>query len=194
MSKWVLVVVWAGTAALATSVGVGALSFVAGGIDTETPLVAVQENSEGGNPASAPAPRDTASKDDPAQVGSQIYSGNSTGGSTSAKPQQPSGSDSSSDVSNTPRPSKTSSPTVHLKSISVAGGSATLQCTNRIARLIAYAPADGFVVDIESLEVGPGEPGEDVRVRFQSDGTRWEIKGECEDSGPVFETESDELD
>ena len=78
---------------------------------------------------------------------------------------------------------------MQLKSISVAGGSATLQCTNRIARLIAYAPADGFVV--ESVNRGPGE---DVRVRFRSDVIQWEIKGECEDSGPVFETESDELD
>jgi hypothetical protein len=189
MSKWVLVVAWAGTAALATSVGVGALSFVAGGIDTETPLVAVQENSPSGNPASTPAPRATALKDDSEQLGSQTSSGNSTGGSTNTKPQQPAGSNSSSDDSDKPRPSTTSAPTVQLKSISVAGGSATLQCTNRIARLIAYAPADGFVV--ESVNRGPGE---DVRVRFRSDVIEWEIKGECEDSGPVFETESDELD
>ncbi len=188
MSKWVLVVVWAGTAALATAVGVGALSFVAGGIDTNTPLVAVEDAAPSANPASTTAPRDTASKGEPAQVGSQTSSGNSTGDSTGSKPQQSSESTSSSDDSNKPRPSKTSSPTVQLESISVAGGSATLQCTNRIARLIAYAPADGFVV--ESVDRGPGE---DVRVRFQSDVMRWEIKGECEDSGPDFETESDEL-
>ncbi|MCX6418344.1 MAG: hypothetical protein NTU50_02670 [Actinobacteria bacterium] len=188
MSKWVLVVVWAGTAALATAVGVGALSFVAGGIDIKAPLVAVQENSPSVSPAATSAPGDTASKDDPAQVGGQTSSGNTTGGSTNTRPQQSSGSNSSSADSNKPRPSKTSSPTVQLKSISVAGGSATLQCTNRIARLIAYAPADGFVV--ESVDRGPGD---DVRVRFQSDVMRWEIKGECEDSGPVFETESDEL-
>ena len=187
MSKWVLVVVWAGTAALATAVGVGALSFVAGGIDTETPLVAVQENSAAGNPASTPVPRDTASKDAPAQVGSQTASGNSTGDPTSTKPQQSSGSNSSSDASNKPRPSKTNTPTVQTKSISVAGGSATLQCTNRIARLVAYSPAQGFRV--ESVRAGPDE---EVEIRFESEVVRWKIKGECEDSGPVFETESDE--
>ncbi|MTA97846.1 MAG: hypothetical protein F2532_02810, partial [Actinobacteria bacterium] len=79
MSKWVLVVVWAGTAALATAVGVGALSFVAGGIDTNTPLVAVEDAAPSANPASTTAPRDTASKGEPAQVGSQSSSGNSTG-------------------------------------------------------------------------------------------------------------------
>jgi len=189
MSKWVLVVAWAGTAALATAVGVGALSFVAGGIDTKTPLVAVQSDTSPVNPSATSATRKSGSKAEPNQVGGQTSSGNSTGGSTGSKPQRSSGSSSSSDDSNRPRPYKTSSPTVQLKSISVAGGSATLQCTNRIARLIAYAPADGFVV--ESVDRGPGE---DVRVRFQSDVMRWEIKGECEDSGPDFETESDELD
>ena len=188
MSKWVLVVVWAGTAALATAVGVGALSFVAGGIDTNTPLVAVEDASPSANPASTTAPRDTASKGEPAQVGSQTSSGNSTGDSTSTTPQQSSGSSSSSDDSNKPRPRKTTSVTVQTKSINVGGGSATLQCTNRVARLVAFAPADGFRV--ESSKPGPGN---EVRVRFQSDVTRWDIKGECEDSGPVFETESEAL-
>jgi len=188
MSKWVLVVVWAGTAALATAVGVGALSFVAGGIDTNTPLVAVEDAAPSANPASTTAPRDTASKGAPTQVGSQTSSGNSTGDSTSTKPQQSSGSNASSDDSNEPRPRKTTSSTAESKSINIAGGSATLQCTNRVARLISYSPAQGFRVD--SVRAGPGE---EVEIRFQSDVVRWKIKGQCEDSGPVFETESEAL-
>ena len=188
MSKWVLVVAWAGTAALATAVGVGALSFVAGGIDTKTPLVAVQSDTSPVNPFATSATRKSGSKAEPNQVGGQTSSGNSTGGSTGSKPQQSSGSSSSSDDSNKPRPRKTTSVTVQTKSINVGGGSATLQCTNRVARLVAFAPADGFRV--ESSKPGPGN---EVRVRFQSDVTRWDIKGECEDSGPVFETESEAL-
>ena len=188
MSKWVLVVVWAGTAALATAVGVGALSFVAGGIDTKTPLVAVQSDTSPVNPSATSATRKSGSKAEPNQVGSQTSSGNSTGDSTGSKPQQSSESSSSSDDSNNPRPRKTTSAMVQTKSINVGGGSATLQCTNRVARLVAFAPADGFRV--ESSKQGPGN---EVRVRFQSDVTRWDIKGECEDSGPVFETESEAL-
>lgn len=187
MSKWVLVVVWAGTAALATAVGVGALSFVAGGIDVKTPLVAVEDAVPPVNPSLPTAPRDTPSKDDAALVGSQTSSGNSTGDLTGSKRQESSGSSSSSDASK-PRPRKTTSVTVQTKSINVGGGSATLQCTNRVARLVAFAPADGFRV--ESSNQGPDD---EVRVRFQSDVTRWEIKGQCEDSGPVFETESEVL-
>ena len=190
MSKWVLVMVWAGTAALATSVGVGALSFVAGGIDTETPLVAVQENSSSGAPASTPAPRATASKDDSEQLGSQTSSGNSTGGSTGSKPQQSSGSSSSSDDSSRPRPSRT--PNLSLQSKTIDGvGTVTMRCTNGIAEIVTYAPFGSFSVDEDSTRKGPRS---EVQVKFVSNSLEYEIKGKCEDSGPVFEIESDELD
>ncbi len=188
MSKWVLVMVWAGTAALATSVGVGALSFVAGGIDTETPLVAVQENSPSGNPASTPAPQATESKDDSEQLGSQTSSGNSTGGSINTKPQQSAGSNSSADDSNKPRPSTTPGPIVQSGFKGSDGGSVTMRCTGRVAELVAWVPLNGFRV------LPPSVDDDEVEIQFESNSVRWEIKGKCEDSGPVFEEpEMDEI-
>ncbi len=189
MSKWVLVVAWAGTAALATAVGVGALSFVAGGIDTKTPLVAVQENSAASNPASTPAPRDTPSKDDPAQLGGQTSSGKTTGGSTSTKPQQSTGSNPSSDDSGRPRPRTTAGAIVQSGFKGSDGGSVTMRCTGRVAELVAVVPRDGFRVASQSVD------DEEVEIRFESDSVQWEIKGKCEGSGPVFEEpEMDEID
>lgn len=73
-------------------------------------------------------------------------------------------------VVNPPAPA----PTVSTKTFALVGGTVTFKCTGNVISLVSATPNSGFSVETET-ENG----GQEIKVRFESDTHRSEIRASC---------------
>jgi hypothetical protein len=77
------------------------------------------------------------------------------------------------------QPEPTGAPNPARRTVDTAGGSAVVECSGTVARLIASTPADGY--QTQTVQAGPAPT---VHVKFRAGNTVVSVQASCRDGVP----------